>query len=306
MTLDYITLTPQELGKLLAAGNGEAALVYLYIRATRDKTLQNAERELRIPADNLAWAESLLKRLGLLDIPVQTLRYDRSRSPNYTAEQISEFAAKDPTFALLQGEVSRRLGRVLTGEELKTLLSFRDYLKMPPEVVSMALTHCLQKNEYYNRVNGKQRSLTMRMLEKECYDWANRGVVTLEQASAYISQDLKTQAPEGQVKRALGLDRALSDSEREYIQSWIKMGFPVDTIKIAYDKTVMATGKLAWRYMNKILLNWHEKNLHSPQEVSEEKRRQLEQPADSSGFTPGAGERAAVSNLQKFRDSLKE
>ena len=208
-------------------------------------------------------------------------------------------------FQLLQGEVSRRMGRVLTTEELKTLLSLRDYLKLPPEVISMALTFCLQRLEYYNKSAGRNRTMSMRILEKECYKWANNGIQTLEQASAYISHSLELLAPEAQVKKAMGLDRALVDSEREYIHAWLNMGFDVDAIRQAYEKTVLATGKLAWRYMNKILLNWHEKNLHSGRQVSAEERKpQASQ--STGGFTPGAGEKAAVSNLQRFRESLKE
>lgn len=302
--LEYITLSPQELGKLLAAGNGEAALVYLYMKSTGDYTLSHAEQELRMNPQTLGWAESLLKRLGLMEMKPQQKRFDRDRAPTYSADEIKNYAAGDPSFTLLQGEVSRRLGRVLSSEELKTLLSFRDYLKLPPEVVTMALTHCLQKNEYYNRSHGRNRSVTMRMLEKECYDWANRGIVTLEQASAYISRDLELLSPEAQVKKAMGLDRPLVDTEREYIKSWLNMGFTVETIKLAYEKTVLGTGKLAWRYMNKILLSWHEKNLHTVQQVNGENRKP--QAPETTTFTPGENERAAVSRLQKFRDSLKE
>lgn len=304
MTLDYITLTPQELGKLLSAGSGDAALVYLYIKSTGDVQLRQAQQQLRLPGQTLEWAESLLKRLGLLDASVTKLRYQKDQAPVYTGEEVAAFAARDPSFQLLQGEVSRRLGRVLTSEELKTLLSLRDYLKMPPEVVSIALTHCLQKIEYYNKAHGAARTMSMRTLEKECYDWANKGILTLEQASKYISHDLSQLAPESQVKKLLGLDRPLADSERDYIRSWLNMGFDTDTIKLAYDKTVLATGKLAWRYINKILLNWHEKNLHTVQQVNTENK----QPSvpTQTGFVPGDKERAAVSNLQKFRDSLKE
>lgn len=304
MTLDYITLTPQELGKLLSAGNGDAALVYLYIKSTGDVGLKNAQRELRLPAQTLEWAESLLKRLGLLDTAVTKLQFQKDRAPVYTGEEVSAFAARDPSFQLLQGEISRRMGRILTTEELKDLLSIRDYLKLPPEVVSMALTHCLQKIEYYNKAHGAARTMSMRTLESECYDWANKGIVTLEQASKYVSHDLEQAEPESRVKKLMGLDRPLADSEREYIRSWLDMGFDTDTIKLAYDKTVLATGKLAWRYMNKILLNWHEKNLHTVQQVNSENKTQPI-PAETN-FTPGAGERAAVSSLQKFRDSLKE
>ena len=304
MTLDYITLTPQELSKLLSAGNGDAAMVYLYIKSTGDVRLKDAQRELRLSAQTLEWAESLLKRLGLLESSVQKLRFQKDLAPTYTGEEVTAFAAKDPSFSLLQGEVSRRMGRVLTTEELKTLLSLRDYLKMPPEVVSMALTHCLQKIEYYNKAHGAARTMSMRTLEKECYDWANKGIVTLEQASKYISHDLNQLAPESKVKKLLGLDRPLADSEKEYVRSWLDMGFDVDVIKLAYDKTVLSTGKLAWRYMNKILLNWHEKNLHTLQQVSTENKKQ---PVTAeTNFVPGAGEKAAVTSLQKFRDSLKE
>lgn len=304
MTLDYITLTPQELTKLLSAGNGDAALVYLYMKSTGDVSLKQAPRELHMPTQTLEWAETLLKRLGLLETSMPKLRFEKDQAPVYTGEQVTAFAARDPSFQLLQGEVSRRMGRILTTEELKTLLSLRDYLKLPPEVVSLALTHCLQKIEYYNKAHGAARTMSMRTLEKECYDWANRGIVTLEQASKYISHDLDQLAPESKVKKLLGLDRPLADSEREYIRSWLQMGFDVDTIKLAYDKTVLATGKLAWRYMNKILLNWHEKNLHTLQQVNQENKKQ---PAGAeSNFVPGANERAAVSSLQRFRDSLKE
>lgn len=304
MTLDYITLTPQEITKLLSAGNGDAALIYLYIKSTGDVSLKEAQRELRMPSQTLEWGETLLKRLGLLEAAVPRLRFEKDQAPVYTGEQVTAFSAQDPTFQLLQGEVSRRMGRILTSEELKTLLSLRDYLKLPPEVVSLALTHCLQKIEYYNKAHGGSRTMNMRTLEKECYDWANRGIVTLEQASKYISHDLSQLAPESKVKKLMGLDRPLADSEQDYIRSWLQMGFDVDTIKLAYDKTVLSTGKLAWRYMNKILLNWHEKNLHTLQQVNQENKKQPV--VAESNFVPGANERAAVSSLQRFRDSLKE
>lgn len=313
MTLDYITLSPQELSKLLAAGSGDAALVYLYVKSTGDVTLKQAEKQLHMTSQSLGWAETLLKRLGLMDAAVPKQRYDSQLAPVYTGEEVTAFAARDPSFQLLQGELSRRMGRILTSEEMKTLLGLRDYLRLPPEVISMALTHCLQKLEYYNKSNGKNRTVSMRMLEKECYQWANRGIRTLEQAASYTSHSLELLAPESQVKKAIGLDRALVDSEREYIHAWLEMGFDVETIRLAYEKTIMSTGKLAWRYMNKILLNWHEKNLHTRQQVAMDERqpatghgRNCGNPGQSQGdFNPGDGERAAVERLQRLREGRK-
>lgn len=303
--LDYITLTPQETAKLLSAGSGDAALVYLYVKATGDYRLVHVQEKLHLSTQNLGWAESLLKQLGLMEIQPAKERFDKSRAPAYTGESVTAYAAKDPSFTLLQGEISRRLGRVLSSEELKTLLAIRDYLKMPPEVVGMVLTYCLQRNEYYNRSHGTNRTVTMRGIERECYAWANQGIVTLDRASEYISRKLSMMTPEAQVKKLMQLDRPLVDSEREYIKSWLSMGFEPAAIQAAYEKTVVATGKLAWRYMNKILLNWHEKGLHTLAQVqSGDQRSPAGQP--EGGYTLGQSELNAIAKLRQLRDALKE
>lgn len=304
--LDYITLTPQETAKLLSAGSGDAALVYLYMKSTGDTRLLHAQDQLHLSTQALGWAESLLKQLGLMEIKPAGNRYDKTRAPAYTGEAVALFAAQDASFSLLQGEVSRRLGRVLTSEELKTLLAIRDYLGMPPEVVSMALTYCLQRNEYYNRTHGTNRTVTMRTIERECYAWANQGIVTLERASDYISRNLALLTPESQVKKLLQLDRPLVESERDYIRSWLKMGFEPQAIRAAYEKTILSTGKLAWRYMNKILLNWHEKGLHTLSQVQAGDQRSPAAQPSGGGYTLGESELSAISRLQQLRDSLKE
>ena len=317
--LDYITLSPDETAKLLAAGSGEAALLYLYWKSAGDPKLLLAQQKLRMPESTLQWAKQLLLRLGLLDSPVSQQRYDAERAPVYTAQQVQRYASEHSDFALLQGEVSRRLGRTLSSEDLKLLLSLQDYLKLPPEVIMMALTCCIQKNEYYNRARGTTRTVTLRTLERECYDWANQGIRTLDQASAQIGRSLAQAEPESQVRKAMGLDHAPISSEKEYIASWLKMGFSVDAIRIAYEKTIMGTGKLAWPYMNRILLNWHEKNLHTAEEVAGGDTRKAATAAEGgnptgaaaqqsgqSPFRPGQQERAAIGNLQSYLSSIRD
>ena len=62
-------------------------------------------------------------------------------------------------------------------------------------------------------------------------------------------------------------DRAPSRTERGYITSWLDMGFGCDAIAEAYDRTVVATGARKWAYLNRILMSWHEKGLHTPEEI---------------------------------------
>ena len=301
--LDYITLTPQETSKLLSAGSGDAALVYLYIKATGDTRLVHAQERLSIQSQTLGWAESLLKQLGLMDSSAEPPRFDKASAPAYTGEAVAAFAAQDSSFSLLQGEISRRLARPLTSEELKTLLAIRDYLRLPPEVVNMAVTFCIQKNEYYNRTHSKDRTISMRTIEQECYRWANKGITTLERASDYIGRRLKAMSPEGQVKRLLHLDRPLVESERVYLQAWLGWGFDPDTIAAAYEKTVLNKGSLNWPYMNGIMQNWHEKGLHRLEQINSERKPNASQ---EHGFTPGESELQAIAAMKRRHAAKKE
>ena len=60
-------------------------------------------------------------------------------------------------------------------------------------------------------------------------------------------------------------------AEEKYIRSWLEMGFDAGAIGVAYERTVLKTGGMSWPYMNSILKSWHEKGLHSEEEVKTEK-----------------------------------
>ena len=62
-------------------------------------------------------------------------------------------------------------------------------------------------------------------------------------------------------------DRVPSPSEEKYLMSWDSMGFDDEAIELAYDKTVVKCKELKWAYMNKILMSWHEKGLHSVEQI---------------------------------------
>ena len=47
------------------------------------------------------------------------------------------------------------------------------------------------------------------------------------------------------------------------------MGFGPDAVAEGYDRTVISAGGLKWPYLNKILLSWHEKGLHTLSEIQE-------------------------------------
>ena len=68
--------------------------------------------------------------------------------------------------------------------------------------------------------------------------------------------------------KALNLpERLPAPSEEKYLAAWQDMGFPPETVAMAYDKTVLRCGEFRWAYCNGILKKWHQAGLHSPAQV---------------------------------------
>ena len=49
----------------------------------------------------------------------------------------------------------------------------------------------------------------------------------------------------------------------------LDQGFGEEAICLAADRTLTNTGALKWNYLRKILQSWHERGLHTPQEIRE-------------------------------------
>ena len=89
---------------------------------------------------------------------------------------------QDSSFRGLYGEVQRLLGRNLNTEELKILLGFVRYLNLPADVISVLVCYCKDRA----RRRGSNRNPSLRTIEKEAYAWAEAGIDTMEEASAFI------------------------------------------------------------------------------------------------------------------------
>ena len=132
--------------------------------------------------------------------------------------------------------------------------------------VLMELIHYVFQE--YRAERGHAGTPTMRRIEKEAYAWADQEIHTTAQAEEYLQRKQARQELAQQVLQVLEIhDRAPSRTERSYIASWLDMGFGCDAIAEAYDRTVVATGARKWAYLNRILMSWHEKGLHTPEEI---------------------------------------
>lgn len=241
--------------KLLAAANGDSALLYLYLRAGGSES--QAQSALRFTAQRMDLAVAFLKQAGLWQEAPVILR--PAQPPTYTEHDLIR-VKDDCQFTRLLGEVQRRLGKILSVEESKVLLSIYEYLGMSEEVVSILISYCVQRA----RAKGSGRMPSMHAIEKEAYHWADLGIDTMEEAAAYMQMQLERQSKVGKLRNLLQLgERRLTAGEEKFLLQWIDWGFGEQEILKAYEKTCMNTGGLKWPYMNSILKSWHEKGLHT-------------------------------------------
>lgn len=130
--------------KLLKAGNGDAALLYLCLTAGQNSGA------LPWGPDQVEAAQNTLLRLGLIssDTPGSAPRPEKledDRPPDYTTQDIAQAFQNDGGFKALVPAVEQMLGKVLSPADLKILYTLFDFLALPPEVILTLTGWCVEQ-----------------------------------------------------------------------------------------------------------------------------------------------------------------
>lgn len=279
MSEKNIVISAENAKKLIAGGDALACLLYIHICARGSFSLSAAARELGRSETEITAAAAALREMGLLS-PAKPL--ESSEMPEYSAADIVSRAGRDSVFEGLVDAVQHSLGKLLSTPDLRSLFGIYDHLGLPAEVIYLLVAHCI---ETYRESHGEGRMPTMRYIEKEAWYWAEEEIMSLDAAEEHIRGEKEKKSRLFRTAEMLQIKgRQLSQSEQRYIESWLAMGFEPEALAVAYDRTVLGTGKLAWRYMDKIVSSWHEKGLHTEAEVLAGDPRQSkkqEKPAQS-------------------------
>lgn len=272
-----VTLTGQAVQRLIDSGSGDAALLYLaLLRRQGAAPPRSLAGELRWDRPRIEAAETVLRDLGLIAPGAESIPEPAEEHPAYRQTEIAGRLEGSGEFRRLTDEVERKLGKKLTVADIGVLLGLNDYLGLPADVIYLLVCHC---TEQIRRRYGEGRRPGMRLIEKEGYAWARMGIDSQAAAADYLRRYALRQERIPQYMRLLGLgERMASPSEEKYLSAWQDMGFPPETVALAYDRTVLKCGELKWAYLNGILRRWHAAGLHTPEEVA-----QGDRPAARSG-----------------------
>ena len=186
-------------------------------------------------------------------VGTQKITTVHSRS-KLTPSQINEISLTDPNVPWLLEAIQQIVARPLSPAESESLIYLYTYLQLTPDYMVMAMEYC----KCISKCN-------LRYYEKLVTGWVDKGVDTHDKAEAYILKLSQRASNEGLMKVTFGIyDRELSAKEKNLINKWFdELHFDFDMIKLAYEKTVLNTGKVAFPYINKILSQWAEKGIRT-------------------------------------------
>ena len=297
--------------RLVAAGSGDGALLYLWLLGRGGKLdPAQARKALNWDEGRLESAAAALRDMGLSEGRTEAEPVPPPAPegpPEYTAADITrELEQAGSPFPGLVGEVQRRLGKVLSTADLKSLYTVYDYLALPPEVICLLVNWCVEESR---RKYGPGRMPRMGEVQRGAFRWKRLGVDTAQAADAYLKRQELYRTREGEILKLLDLPlRPLVDKERKKVQAWTDMGFDDQALRLAYEKTVYKKQKMDWDYMNGILCGWHKKNLHTLAEIEagDAPRRRSAGPAmQDHPARPGDADRRVREDVARMREFLR-
>ncbi len=197
----------------------------------------------------------------------ETTEEDENPKPVYKLSDVTASRKSNKALSEMYTLAESILGKPLTQNDILILYSLYDWLALPVEVILMIIEHAVSL--------GKK---SMRYIETIALSWSELGITTSDAATEYLSSFEKAGKMKRRFKKLLGISgRDLTETEAGLLATWSEtLGFSDEMIRLAYEKTVMQTGKASFNYMNAILKDWAEKGIKAPSDTEKEEKPKKE------------------------------
>ena len=259
---EYCVLRADAVDRLLSCGDADGALLYLYlIRRGSDFREEDAMRDLHFSPERMERAVFTLTNLQIASAPrdLRPAKSTGSPSPRYTVSELRARRTDDRRFEAVCQTAESVLGRMLTESQLRTLYTAYDHLGLPADVLIDLLTYLKQEKQ----------TVTRRDIEEQAYLWADMGIYTAQASAAFLSRLEKEKPIIADMLRALDMaGRSPSPSEYRYLSEFIRQGFDADAVGLAKERLYQRIGRFSWKYLKGILDSWHDKGVHTVEEIT--------------------------------------
>ena len=141
--------------------------------------------------------------------------------------------------------MEEKFGRTFSPQELKEVFRWLQELKMPPEIIRMAITYSLEKEK-----------ASFKYIAKVIEGWSEKGLRTVDSVTDYLEDNDQKHFRYRRIMKALGFSRNPTESEMKTIDAWFdEMGFKMEKVLEACG-TTSGIPNPNIKYVNGVLTNW--------------------------------------------------
>jgi len=179
-----------------------------------------------------------------------------SPRPQYTSQELACYREDSRDVERLFSRAEKTLGKLLTYNDMNVIFGFYDWLRLPIEVIEYLLTYC-EENEHRN----------LRYIEKCAMDWADHNINDLEDALTYV-QNFNRDYRE--ILHHMGQSGGYpTPAQRKYMNKWLhEWTFSIAIITEACTRCVEQIAKPNFKYVDKILAEWHKKGVKTIEDIT--------------------------------------
>lgn len=222
----------------------------------------------------------------------ETVKKEHEYVVGHTKPSSSEIAQRieeSPEIGHLINEAQVKLGKTIGYDGQCTLLLLHDHYGLPAEVLFMLIEYCcsIGKTNYsYIETVGK--------------DWGTREIDTLDKAAEQITALKKANMLWRDFAKQAGINTPRpTTAQTSYLRKWSdELKFSNEMIFLAYEEMANHTGKLNFKYIDKVLTSWYEAGVKTPSDLEKYKSKTVIKPETKAKKTTDASY-----DLDKFSES---
>ncbi len=214
-----------------------------------------------------------------------------------TAEQIAKRAKEDAEIGFMLNQAQKKLGRTIGYDTQATLLMICDSYGLPVEVLLMLIEYCV--------TIGKG---SIGYIAKVSKTWSEDEIDSIEKADERIRVLRRCDGLWKEFCTMTGIRTPRPTADQSaYLHKWSReFGFDTEMIYAAYEEMANHTDKISFAYMNKVLQNWHEAGIKTPEQAEEQKQERKAAKSPPKKKKPGNGYEASYDIEEFNRRSLDE
>ncbi len=256
----------------MSQASGDYIKVYLYItflsKYNKEVKINDLSKSLNIPFKTIQealayWEEQevlIKKNNGYIVVDLQEKELNKLYTPRLTStpeealsnskNQYRAKAIEDINNTCFQGMMSPSWYNDID-------LWFNKYGFDEPVMIAL-FRYCLERS-----------ALHRNYIQAVAEGWHKNNIKTYTDLENYYSKQEKLSLIKKQISKKLGFSRPLTQYESAYIEKWVvDFGYNMDIIEIALKKTTSKANP-NFDYLDKMISNWHERNLHTASEIND-------------------------------------